>query len=229
MAHAALKQQATSSPEAGIRERLGALDDSDLMRAYLGGEERAFQELVERYQTRLLNFLYRTIGDRERAEDLLQEAFIRAYRHAHRFDQSRNFSAWIYTIASNLAKNELRNRARRALVFQAAPRDGGAGGDGTPQVEDPRSRPDDLFDKRSLQALVKASIERLPEHHRQVFVLRELEGKSYDEIAEITRCNLGTVKSRLSRARSSFAAIIEPALHFGHDHSRRPRGGACDD
>ena len=213
MAHAALKRQAMPSPEAAVRERLGALGDSDLMHAYLGGEERAFRELVERYQTRLLNFLYRTIGDAERAEDLMQEAFIRAYRHAQRFDRSRKFSTWIFTIASNLAKNEFRNRARRALVFQPTAPDLRTG-DGAPDVEDPRSRPDDLFDKRSLQALVKASIERLPEHHRQVFVLRELEGKSYDEIAEITGCNLGTVKSRLNRARSVFAAIIEPALHL---------------
>ena len=74
------------------------------------------QELVERYQTRLLNFVNRTIGDRERAEDLVQEVFIRVFRHLHRFDQTKKFSTWIYTIASNLAKNELRNRSRNPLV-----------------------------------------------------------------------------------------------------------------
>src|SRR2546430_9238896 len=100
-----------------IRERLRESDDSAVVTAFLGGEERAFTELVERYQTRLLNFIYRTIGDREKAEDLVQEVFIRVYRHIHRFDRSKKFSTWAYTIASNLAKNELRNRSRNPLVL----------------------------------------------------------------------------------------------------------------
>src|SRR3954453_15166466 len=100
-----------------IRERLKAQDDTAVVTAFLGGEERAFQELVARYQTRLLNFIYRTIGDREKAEDLVQEVFIRVYRHIHRFDRTKKFSTWVYTIASNLAKNELRNRSRNPLVL----------------------------------------------------------------------------------------------------------------
>jgi len=80
------------------------------------------------------------------------------------------------------------------------------------QFEDSNSRPDDMYRKRHLRELVEESVERLPEHHKQVFILRELEGKSYEEIAEITSCNLGTVKSRLNRARNSFAEIIAPAL-----------------
>jgi RNA polymerase sigma-70 factor (ECF subfamily) len=97
----------------GLRE----LDDSRVVAAYLAGRDRAFDELVDRYQKRLLNFIYRTIGDRERAEDLVQEVFIRVHRHLQRFDQSKKFSTWIYTIASNLAKNELRNRSRSPLVL----------------------------------------------------------------------------------------------------------------
>jgi RNA polymerase sigma-70 factor (ECF subfamily) len=73
-------------------------------------------------------------------------------------------------------------------------------------------RPDDMYRHRHLRALVEQTVAQLPEHHREVFVLRELEGRSYEEIADITHCNLGTVKSRLNRARSSFAEIIEPAL-----------------
>jgi len=188
------------------------LDDSAVVRASLEGEDRAFTELVVRYQTRLLNFIYRTIGDRERAEDLVQEVFVRVYRHLHRFDQGKKFSTWIYTIASNLAKNELRNRSRSPLVyFQALKKEWEA--DHRPlQFEDVSSKPDDLYRKRHLRELVEWSVERLPEHHRVVFVLRELEGKSYEEIAEITGCNLGTVKSRLNRARNSFATIIAPQL-----------------
>ncbi|MFN2399787.1 MAG: sigma-70 family RNA polymerase sigma factor [Gemmatimonadaceae bacterium] len=211
MADVALKH-AVPSPGAAVRERLHALDDSDLVGEFLEGEERAFQILVERYQTRLLNFVYRTIGDRERGEDLVQEVFVRVYRHLHRFDRSKKFSTWIYTIASNLAKNELRNRARNPLVFFQTIKKNWQDDDRPLQFEDYTSRPDDLYRKRHLRELVETSVAQLPEHHRQVFVLRELEGKSYEEIAEITGCNLGTVKSRLNRARNSFAAIVEPGL-----------------
>ena len=195
---------------AEIRDSLRAADDAAVVASFLAGEERAFRELVERYQTRLLNFIYRTIGDRERAEDLVQEVFIRVYRHIHRFDTSKKFSTWVYTIASNLAKNELRNRSRNPLVlFQTIT--GDREEDDRPlQFEDRTSRPDDLFQKRHLRQVVEDTVSKLPEHHRQVFVLRELEGKSYEEIADITKCNLGTVKSRLNRARNAFAAIIEP-------------------
>ncbi len=188
------------------------LDDAQVVQAFLDGRERAFDELVARYQVRLLNFVYRTVGDRERAEDLVQEVFIRIYRHLHRFDQTKKFSTWAYTIASNLAKNELRNRSRNPLVlFQTIKRNWEA--DHRPlQFEDSSSRPDDLFHKRHLRELVEQSVSQLPEHHRVVFVLRELEGKTYEEIADITGCNLGTVKSRLNRARNNFAAIIAPHL-----------------
>lgn len=200
------------SAAAVVREHLRQLDDAGVVTAFLEGEERAFQELVSRYQTRLLNFIYRTIGDRDRAEDLVQEVFIRVYRHIQRFDRSKKFSTWIYTIASNLAKNELRNRSRNPLILFQAIRKNWQDEDRPLQFEDPASRPDDLFRKRHLRELVDDAVSKLPTHHRQVFVLRELEGKSYEEIAEITSCNLGTVKSRLNRARTAFAAIIEPAL-----------------
>jgi RNA polymerase sigma-70 factor (ECF subfamily) len=194
-----------------IRERLRLADDSAVVGIFLSGEELAFSELVERYQTRLLNFVYRTIGDREKAEDLVQEVFIRVYRHLHRFDRSKKFSTWVYTIASNLAKNELRNRSRNPLVlFQAITKNWQ---DERPlEFEDFGSRPDDLFHKRDIREKVEEAVGQLPEHHRNVFVLRELEGKSYEEIAEITHTNLGTVKSRLNRARNSFAEIIGPWL-----------------
>jgi RNA polymerase sigma-70 factor (ECF subfamily) len=196
------------------RQQLAALDDIALVETFLAGDERGFALLVDRYQGRLLNFIYRTIGDRERAEDLVQEAFVRVYRHLGRFDRSKKFSTWIYTIASNLAKNELRNRARNPLVFeQQLTKGADEGEDERPlEFEDHRSRPDELFRKRHLRAVVEQAVERLPAHHRQVFVLRELEGKPYEEIADITGCNLGTVKSRLNRARAAFAAILGPVL-----------------
>ena len=200
------------TPAVPVREHLRRLEDGDVVSAFLGGEERAFEELVDRYQGRLLNFVYRTIGDRDRAEDLVQEVFIRVYRHIGRFDRSKKFSTWIYTIASNLAKNELRNRSRNPLVLFQTIKAKFEDEDRPLQFEDVHTRPDDLFRKRHLKEMVEQSVAQLPVHHREVFVLRELEGKSYEEIAEITGVNLGTVKSRLNRARTAFADIIAPLV-----------------
>lgn len=204
------KKQMIPNIGAAIRQQLREMDDSAVVTAFLKGEERAFNELVQRYQNRLLNFVYRTVGDRERAEDLVQEVFVRVYRHLHRFDRSKKFSTWVYTIASNLAKNELRNRSRNPLVLFQTVQKNWEDDDRAIDFEDPNSRPDDLYRKRHLREVVEKSVAQLPEHHRDVFVLRELEGKSYEEIAEITGCNLGTVKSRLNRARTSFAEIVAP-------------------
>lgn len=194
------------------RTKLKGLGDSEVVQSFLDGDQRAFGELVQRYDRRLLNFVYRTIGDRERAQDLVQETFVRVYRHLERFDQTKKFSTWIYTIAGNLAKNELRNRSRNPLVlFQTIKKNWDA--DHRPlEWEDTQYKPDDLYRKRFLKEKVEAAVAELPEHHRIVFVLRELEGKTYEEIAEITECNLGTVKSRLNRARNNFARIVAPMI-----------------
>ena len=185
--------------------------DEELVRLFIEGKERAFNELMGRYSRRIVNYVYRIIGDRDRAEDLLQDTFIRVYRNIDRFDQKRKFSTWLYTIATNLAKNELRNTGRSPLMyfqnlfyrkedqkmFEAV---------------DQADKPDDQLYKSQLKNLVAKAVEKLPERHRLVFTLRETEGKSYEEIAEILDCNIGTVKSRLNRARARFAQIIEPYL-----------------
>jgi RNA polymerase sigma-70 factor (ECF subfamily) len=193
-------------------KELEGLDDVSLVSQYIAGESRAFDVLFHRYRTRLLNFINRTIGDRERSEDLVQEAFIRVHRHIARFDRAKKFSTWVYTIAGNLAKNELRNRGRNPIVlFQAMGTD--HDDEERPlEFEDPESRPDDLFEQRQLREMIDGAVAQLPAHHQKVFVMRELEGRSYEEIAALTDCNLGTVKSRLNRARSAFAEVIEPAV-----------------
>lgn len=210
---AALVERTPQAP-ATVADRLSLheLDDGQVVQRHLDGDPRAFGALVDRYQVRLLNFINRTTGDRERAEDLAQEVFIRVFRHLHRFDQTRKFSTWIYTIASNLAKNELRNRSRSPLVLFPNTKTTWDADHRSLAFEDRSTRPDDLYRKRYLKDAVEQSVGALPEHHRQVFVLRELEGKSYAEIADITGCNLGTVKSRLNRARHSFAEVIKPLL-----------------
>lgn len=190
-----------------------ALDDSELVAAHLGGRFGAFDELYDRYHDRLVYFIIKKTGDRDRAEDLVQEAFIRVTRHLHRFDQSKKFSTWIYTICSNLAKNELRNRSRSPLVLFQKLTTNWEPEHRPLQFEDSSMRPDDMYRKRYLQDLVERTVEELPEHHRMVFKMRELEGKSYEEIAEITGVNLGTVKSRLHRARTNFAELIGPMMN----------------
>src|SRR5206468_8674602 len=159
MAEVALKK--APLPGAAIREQLRTQDDSAVVEAFLGGEERAFQELVERYQTRLLNFIYRTIGDREKAEDLVQEVFIRVYRHIHRFDRSKKFSTWVYTIASNLAKNELRNRSRNPMVLFQTIKNNWEDEERPLQFEDTTARPYDLYRKRHLRQLVEETVAKV--------------------------------------------------------------------
>jgi RNA polymerase sigma-70 factor (ECF subfamily) len=187
-------------------------DNAQLVAAHLAGDGHAFQQLVARYRGRLLNFVHRMIGDRERAEDLVQEAFIRVYRHLHRFDPTKKFSTWIYTIASNLAKNELRNRNRSPLIYYQSLQPLGEDDSRPLQFEAAGCRPDHLYASRHLRELVDAAVATLAPHHREVFVLREIEGRSYEEIAALTRCHLGTVKSRLNRARRTFAERIAPYL-----------------
>lgn len=199
----ATRQAATAATpaRASARLTLHALEDGRLAERHLAGDAQAFGALVDRYQVRLLNFINRAIDDRARAEDLVQDVFVRVFRHLPRFDRTKKFSTWIYTIASNLTKNELRSRSRNPLVL-------------TPilEFEDTAARPDDVFRRSHLAENVARCVRMLPEALRDVFVLRELEGKTYQDIAEITSCNLGTVKSRLSRARSSFAQLITPLL-----------------
>ncbi len=216
MAHATALTVEHGSPRRGsaarLRQKIGELGDSQVVQQFLDGDERAFTELVRRYQTRLLNFVTRMIGDREQAEDVVQEAFVRVFRHIHRFDQSRKFSTWVYTIAGNLARNELRHRSRNPMVSFTTLTQSWEGDQVDVEWEDPKTRPDDLYRKRFLREKVEEAVERLPANHRAVFVLRELEGKTYEEIAEIMDCSMGTVKSRLNRARNRFAQIIAPMV-----------------
>ncbi|MGH7476077.1 MAG: sigma-70 family RNA polymerase sigma factor [Longimicrobiales bacterium] len=207
------KHQRTRKPPQTATMPVAALTDAQLVQAHLDGRPGAFTELYDRYHDKLVYFIGRKTGDRDRAEDLVQEAFIRVTRHLHRFDQSKKFSTWIYTICSNLSKNELRNRSRSPLVLFQKLTTHWEPEHRPLQFEDHSQTPDRLYTKRYLQHIVEETVKELPEHHQLVFRLRELEGKSYEEIAEITGVNLGTVKSRLHRARTSFAERIEPLLN----------------
>lgn len=187
-------------------------ENSVLIGACLEGDGRAFDQLFGRYAGRLVNFINRMIGDRDRAEDLVQEAFLRVHRHLPRFDRSKQFSTWIYTIASNLAKNEIRNRRRSPLLLTQLTEGSGEDSWSPLQFEDSQTRPDEMYRRRYLAEVIDRGVAQLSQQHREVFVMRELEGRSYEEIARLTGANLGTVKSRLNRARQCFAGVIEPYL-----------------
>lgn len=187
-------------------------DGGELIEAHLNGDATAFGRLDRMYRSRLLNFITRMVRDRDRAEELVQETFLRVFRHGNRFDRTRRFSTWIYTIAGNLARNDLRRRRRSPIVrFESASSDGEAA-NWVELAEDQSPRPDEAQVSRSMLELVQKTVMRLSPIHREVFVLRELEGRTYEEIAEEVGCDLGTVKSRLNRARRAFAGLIAPYL-----------------
>ena len=133
---------------------LADLTDEELVTAHLDGRPGAFQHLYDRYRDRLVHFIIRKTGDPDRAQDLVQEAFIRVTRHLHRFDTSKKFSTWVYTIASNLSKNELRNRSRSPLVLFQKLQNSFDEDQRPLQFEDSSMRPDDMYRKRYLQSVV---------------------------------------------------------------------------
>jgi RNA polymerase sigma-70 factor (ECF subfamily) len=177
--------------------------DHALLEGTLAGNEDAFAELVGRYRNQITSYIYRMINDYDGAVDLAQETFVRVYRAAGRYQTTHAFSTYIYRIATNLAISELRKRKRRRLVsltgLLTSP-DGEEMMDFNPPDENPLQ--DVVLVDAERRAVVKRAISTLPERYRAPLVLRDVEGKSYDEIAAILCTSEGTVKSRINRARN---------------------------
>ena len=189
-----------------------ALTDEELMLRYRDGDVEAFTLLVHRYKNKLVSTAYRVVGDYAKAEDIAQETFLRVHRNAHRYRSIARFSTWIYTIALNVARNELRNTKRKRLVsLEAFGRDSETD-QGTYDIPDESSRPDEEAENRDLRRVFEAAIQKLPERYRSVIILRDVQGLSYEEIAQILKVPKGTVKSRMNRARQKFKELIEPVL-----------------
>src|SRR3954469_14342836 len=176
--------------------------DHALVEATRAGDEAAFAELVRRYRSQITNYIYRMTSDYDGAVDLAQETFVRVYRARDRYQRSYAFSTYIYRIATNLAISELRKRKRRRLVsltgfFQETE------GDEAREFDPADGVPlqDAALVETERRACVTRAIGTLPEKYRAPLVLRDVEGKSYDEIARILETSEGTVKSRISRAR----------------------------
>jgi RNA polymerase sigma-70 factor, ECF subfamily len=177
--------------------------DHALLEGTLAGDEDAFAELVSRYRNQITSYIYRMTNDYDGAVDLAQETFMRVYRAAGRYQTTHAFSTYIYRIATNLAISELRKRKRRRLVSLTGLLSGGEGQE-VRDFDAPDEKPlqdTNLVDAEKRQVIQRA-IRTLPEKYRAPLVLRDVEGKSYDEIAQILSTSEGTVKSRINRARN---------------------------
>ena len=183
--------------------------DHALIEATKGGDEAAFGEIMNRYRNPLTNYLYRFLNDYEEAVDLAQETFVRVYFAIDRYHTQFAFSTYIYRIATNLAISEIRRRKRRRLLsltglFQSED-------DSSVEFQPPDTRPladADLIDEERDRTIARA-IAALPEKYRVPVILRDIDGKSYDEVAEIMELGLGTTKSRISRGRGLLKEKLE--------------------
>ncbi len=178
------------------------MDDHMLIAGTREGDELAFQELVNRYRNPITNFVYRMLNDYDRAVDLAQETFVRVYMNVERYQANYSFSTYIYRIASNLAISDLRQRKRRRLV--PIPSFFDKDGDEV-EIELPDERtihPDDTMIHEERRLAIAKAIATLPEKYRTAVVLRDVEGRSYEEISAVLELSDGTVKSRINRARN---------------------------
>lgn len=182
-----------------VNSRTGAEDQSDVevLADVAGGDIDAYGKIVNRYKIRLYNFIFRFVGDRETAEDIVQETFLRAFRKRQEYRAIANFSTWLFTIAGNLAKSELRRRKRWRLFSLHRDEEFDTGLD----LPDESYRPDTVTESSIADVQIQQAIVSLPANYRQVILLRDVEGLSYQEISEIVACPVGTIKSRVNRAR----------------------------
>ena len=188
------------------------LSDHELIDATKGGDEAAFGEIMNRYRNPLTNYLYRFLNDYEEAVDLAQETFVRVYFAIDRYHTQFAFSTYIYRIATNLAISEIRRRKRRRLLsltglFQSED-------DSSVEFQPPDKRPlaDANLVEEERDKTIARAIAALPEKYRVPVILRDIEGKTYDEVAEIMELGLGTTKSRISRGRGLLKEKLEHYL-----------------
>jgi len=196
--------------------------DVRLMLQVREGDAAAFTELVLRYQNRLLTVLEHLVGNREQAEDLAQEVFVRVFKARHRYEPEAKFSTWLFTIANNIASNALRSRNRRREV--GVPE--GNGADSTPLSLDQLAKaasgaqPTRRLDKAEQAEIVRTAVAALSERQRMALLLAKFEGMSYQDIAQTMDLSVQAIKSLLSRARVNLKEILTPYIEQG----ARPNG-----
>ena len=192
-------ERAAEVPTTGVPEE--NLSDHDLIEQAKQGDEDAFAEIVRRYKNPIVNYLYRFLNDYEEAVDLAQETFVRVYFAINRYHRGFAFSTYIYRIATNLAISEIRRRRRRRLLSLSGLFQSDYEETAEYQPRDERILPDaELVDDEQSRVIAKA-IAALPEKYRVAIILRDVQGRSYEEIAAIMELGLGTTKSRINRGR----------------------------
>ena len=200
--------QTVSSARAGLSEKT----DEDLILLVQDGNNQAYDILVGRYKDRLYSYLYRMLGNGTEAEEFAQEAFVRAYIHADKYRTVAKFSTWLYTIATNLVRNRIRNIKRRPKMTSIWADEEGSDRGRWLDLKDEAPNPEETMDRSRLGELIQQAIEKIPSKYRTSFVLREMNGLSYEEIAATTGLKLGTVRSRINRGRMHFRKAVEPLL-----------------
>ncbi|NLP06547.1 sigma-70 family RNA polymerase sigma factor [Candidatus Fermentibacteria bacterium] len=175
--------------------------DSELMSALCSGDEEAFSEIIRRFQGPVYSLLIRMLGNEDEAEELLQVTFCRVHRYRDHYDPSRPLVTWIFTIASNLAKKEWRRRSRWIQVPI----------DNVTLTSSIQTAPHYEAGRRELKASLEEAIAMLPPHYREPFLLREDQQLTYEEIAEVLNVRIGTVKSRINRARAMLRTALSDA------------------
>lgn len=185
--------------------------DQALIEECLNGRTAAFEELIRPYQDRLYNTLYRLLGQREEAAELLQESLLRAYRGLQSYQGEASFYTWLYRIAMNVVSTNRRRQRAYSLDRPAQP---GQGADDLPDRKDD-SRPGRKLELDERRAQIEAALASIPELFRVVLVLKDIEGLKYEEIAEILDVPIGTIRSRLHRARSEMRDRLKPLLDQG--------------
>ena len=188
-----------------------SLSDEDLMARAALADTKAFTELVRRSQTRVVHLVSRLLNDREVSEDIAQEVFVRVHLHRRNYRTGSKFSTWLFTIAANLAKNEMRRRKRRRNwssldEMQETLKDASL------QFADKKSNRQEDLEREQLSGVVGEAIATLPDRYRIALVLRDIEGLAYEEIGVALKIPGGTVRSRINRARLMLKRKLEPWL-----------------
>jgi RNA polymerase sigma-70 factor (ECF subfamily) len=182
--------------------------DAELVARMQDGDRTAFAMLIDRHKHRLVNYLTRLIRDRDRSEELAQDTFVKLFEHRARYQERGQFLAYLYRIATNLARSAERKRRRQALLLQVFTSNGNG-------HRDPVPSPQAKLLRDELSVRVDEALEALPLRYRSPLLLREIEGWSYKDIAVALRCREGTVKSRIHRGREQLRALLAPYWNGG--------------
>lgn len=200
------------------------LDEAALVARACQGDVAAFEQLVAAYERKVYNLAYRLTGNPEDAADVAQEALLKVYTSLPEFRGDASFSTWLYRVVSNTCLDELRRRKRQRAVSLDQPISLTDGEDLTRQWADESDGPEEALTRKEQQAMVQQAISLLDEDHRVIIIMRDIQGLSYEEVADALGLSLGTVKSRLNRARAALQKKFSELELFGPKVVRRVQG-----